>query len=212
MGKKSAPEYAKTSYDTGGLFGTSTTDKNGTTFNPESWMTNAGTTAGTGINTSLNNMLSNDFMNDANFQAYQNRFNDLASQNYDTSVLSNLANRGLMRSTGLQVATNNFNDALIDNTTDLMDNYYNRQTQNLSNALNTQNALYQYLTGVNQGSQTNSQNVSNYNLQKWQAEQQANQAMLNSLMNAGASIAAAPMTGGGSSAGTLVSGALKKGA
>ena len=170
MGKKSAPEYAKTTYNTGGLFGTSTTDKKGTTFNPESWMTDAGATAGTGINTSLNNMLSNDFANDANFQAYQNELNRVASQNYDTSVLSNLANRGLMRSTGLQSATDAFNRALIDNTTDVMDNYYNRQANNLSNALNTQNALYQYLTGVNQGSQTNSQNVSDYNQWKYQQD------------------------------------------
>lgn len=196
MGKKKAPSYATTTYDTGDLFGSSTTSKKGTTYDAADWMTSAGTAAGTGINSSLNNMLSNDFMNDANFQVYQNRFNDLASQNYDVSVLSPLANRGLMRSTGLQVATNNFNDALIDNTTDLMDNYYNRQSQNLSNALNTQNALYQYLTGVNQGSQTNSQNVSKYNLDKWQAEQQANQAMFNSLMQAGASLAGAGITGG----------------
>jgi hypothetical protein len=201
MGKKSAPEYAKTTYNTGGLFGTSTTDKKGTTFNPESWMTDAGATAGTGINTSLNSMLSNDFANDANFQAYQNELNRVASQNYDTSVLSNLANRGLMRSTGLQSATDAFNRALIDNTTDVMDNYYNRQANNLSNALNTQNALYQYLTGVNQGSQTNSQNVSKYNMDKWKAEQQANQAMFDSLAKAGMAIggvALAPATGGAS--------------
>lgn len=201
MGKKSAPEYAKTTYNTGGLFGTSTTDKKGTTFNPESWMTDAGATAGTGINTSLSSMLSNDFANDANFQAYQNELNRVASQNYDTSVLSNLANRGLMRSTGLQSATDAFNRALIDNTTDVMDNYYNRQANNLSNALNTQNALYQYLTGVNQGSQANSQNISKYNMDKWQAEQQANQAMFDSLMKAGMAVGgvvAAPMTGGAS--------------
>ena len=196
MGKKSAPEYATTTYDTGGLFGSSTTGKKGTTYNPESWMTTAGNTAGTGINTSLNNMLSNDFANDANFQAYQNELNRVASQNYDTSVLSNLANRGLMRSTGLQSATDAFNRALIDNTTDLMDNYYNRQANNLSNALNTQNALYQYLTGINQGSQTNSQNISKYNLDKWDAEQKANQAMFNSLMQNGAGLAGAGITGG----------------
>ena len=208
MGKKSAPEYAKTTYNTGGLFGTSTTDKKGTTFNPESWMTDAGATAGTGINTSLNNMLSNDFANDANFQAYQNELNRVASQNYDTSVLSNLANRGLMRSTGLQSATDAFNRALIDNTTDVMDNYYNRQANNLSNALNTQNALYQYLTGVNQGSQTNSQNISDYN--KWKYQQDlANGSTLKNTLGGAINGAMAGSAAGpwGALAGAVIGGA-----
>lgn len=171
MGKSKSPKYAETSYDTGDLFGSSTTNKKGTTYNPADWMSSLNNTAASGLNTTLNNMLSNDYSNDANFQAYQDNLNKTAAQNYDTSVLSNLANRGLMRSSGLQSATNSFNDSLIDNTTDLYDNYYNRQSNNLSNLLNTQNSLYNYLTGVNSGSQTNSQNVSNFNMQKYQTDQ-----------------------------------------
>jgi len=169
MGKKksvkyNAPEYASTSYDTGGLFGSSTTDKSGTTYNPSSWMTNTMNTTGNSINTTLQNMLSNDYSNDANFQAYQNQLNKTAKQNYDTSVLSSLADRGLMRSSGLQAATNSFADTLADNTTDLYDSYYNRQANNLSSLLNTSNALYNYITGVNSGSQTNTNNLNNFNL------------------------------------------------
>ena len=52
---------------------------------------------------------------------------------YDTSVLSNLANRGLMRSSGLQGATNAFNDTLAKNQLNLYDNYYSRLNNNLSN-------------------------------------------------------------------------------
>lgn len=188
MGKSKAPEYATTTYDTGNLFGSSTTSKNGTTYNPASWITDTNNTTSNGINSTLKNMLSNDYSNDANFQAYQNQLNNTASQNYDTSVLSNLANRGLMRSSGLQAATNSFNDSLIDKTMNLYDNYYNRQANNLSNLLNTQNALFNYLTGVNQGSQTNSQNVSNYNMQKYQTEQALKSAMWNSLGQAAGSL------------------------
>lgn len=189
MGKKSAPKYAKTTYDTGNLYGKSTSDENGTTYSAPNWISNTMGTVGNNVNSTLQNMLSNDFSNDANFKAYQNQLNKTASQNYDTSVLSQLANRGLMRSSGLQSATNAFADTLADKTTDLYDNYYNRQANNLSNLLNTSNTLYNYITGVNSGSQQNSKNVSDYNLSKWQAEQNAKNAMWGNLMNTAATIA-----------------------
>lgn len=182
MGKKKAPEYAKTTYDTGGLFGSSTTDKSGTSYKPADWMSNTMGTVGNNVNTTLNNMLSNDFANDANFQAYQNQLNKTAAQNYDASVLSPLANRGLMRSSGLQAATNAFADTLADQTTNLYDSYYNRQQRNLSSLMNTSNALFDYLMGVNKGSQTNSENISNYN--KWKyAQDLAQGSSLNNVIN-----------------------------
>lgn len=167
MGKsKKAPEYATGSYDTGGLFGSSTTSKNGTTFNPTGWQTSTANTAGQGISSSLSNMLSNDYANDPNFQAYQKQLNKSMAQSYDTSVLGQLANRGLMRSSGLQSATNAFNDTLANKVTDLYDNYYNRQANNLTNSINAANAIYNYITGINTGSQNNANNVSNYNLNR----------------------------------------------
>ena len=197
MGSKSAPEYAKTTYGTGGLFGSSTSDKKGTSFTGENWQNTMGNTGANLINTSLNNMLSNDYANDPNFQAYQNQLNKTMAQNYDTSVLSNLANRGLMRSSGLQAATNSFANTLADNTMDLYDSYYNRQANNLSNALNAQNQLYSWITGLNNAAMGNSKNVSDYNMEAYKAEQAANQAMYNNLMQA-AALAAAPATGGAS--------------
>lgn len=177
MGKSSkAPEYATASYDTGGLFGSSTSSKKGTTYNPESWMTSTMGTVGGNVNSTLNNMLSNDYSNDANFQAYQDNLNRQAQQNFDASVLSPLASRGLMRSTGLQAATNSFNNSLIDNTMDLYDNYYNRQSNNLSTLLNTSNNLFNLMSGVNTGSQNNANNVSNYNLNKTQIDNAATAA------------------------------------
>ena len=167
MGKsKKAPEYATGSYDTGGLFGSSTTSKNGTTFNPTGWQTSTANTAGQGISSSLSNMLLNDYANDPNFKTYQNQLNKSMAQSYDTSVLGQLANRGLMRSSGLQSATNAFNDTLANKVTDLYDNYYNRQANNLTNSINAANAIYNYITGINTGSQNNANNVSNYNLNR----------------------------------------------
>lgn len=208
MGKNKAPEYATTTYNTGDLFGSSTTNKKGTTYDAADWMTNLNNTTTSGLNTTLNNMLSNDYANDANFQVYQNQLNKTAAQNYDTIVLSNLANRGLMKSSGLQAATNSFADTLADQTAELYDSYYNRQANNLSNLLNTQNALYQYLTGVNQGSQTNSQNVSDYNMEAYKADQALKGAMWQALGSAVGGLAgvANPTSLATKKTGTLMSG------
>ena len=103
MGKsKKAPEYATTSYNTGGLFGSSTTNESSTTFTPTDWQKNTMSVIGSNLPATLNNMLSNDYLNDPNFQAYRNNFNRQMAQSYDSNVLGQLANKGLMRSSGLQ--------------------------------------------------------------------------------------------------------------
>lgn len=193
MGKsKKAPDYATASYDTGGLFGSSTSSKTGTTFKPTGWMSDTMGTIGGNLNNTLSSMVNNDFTTDPNFQRYQDKFNQQMNQNFDTNVLGQLANRGLMRSSGLQAATNAFNDTLANNQLALYDNYYNRLANNLSNMLNTSNTLYNYITGVNTGSQNNANNVSNYNLNKTQidnAATAANNALYSGIANSVASIA-----------------------
>lgn len=169
MGSKKsekAPEYKTASYDTGGLFGSAVAGPTGVVYNPNSQMTNVGNTAWSGLQNTLNSISSNDYLNDANFQQYQNAFNDQMAKSYDSTVLSPLANRGLMRSSGLQGATNAFNDTLANQTTNLMDSYYNRMSNNLANYQNTLSNLYTYLTGVNTGASNQANNVSNYNLSR----------------------------------------------
>lgn len=201
MGKKKAPAYQNSTVDTGNLFGSATASKTGINYNPFGWMSNTMNTVGNNVNSTLQNMLSNDFSNDPNFQAYQNQLNKTASQNYDTSVLSQLANRGLMKSSGLQSATNAFADTLADQTINLYDNYYNRQANNLSNLLNTSNSIYNYLTGIGSQAQNQANQVNNFNLARYQAENQANNGlygMLGNTIGSAAGLAAAGMTGGGS--------------
>lgn len=193
MGKaKKAPEYATASYDTGGLFGSSTSNKKGTNFTATDNMNSIGDAAWSGLSSSLQGIYSNDYANDPNFQAYQNQLNKSMEQNYDATVLSNLANRGLMRSSGLQAATNNFANTLADQTTKLYDSYYNRQANNLANSQNVLNNLYSYITGVNTGSQNNANNVSNYNLNATQLNNAAtaqNNALYAQIANTAAGIA-----------------------
>ena len=189
--KSTAPEYKETTYDTGGLFGSSTNNASGTTYKPADWMTNTMGTVTNNINPTLNSMFSNDFSNDANFKGYQDQLNKTMEQNYDTSVLSNLANRGLMRSSGLQAATNSFNDTLTDNTMALYDNYYNRLSNNLANALNTSNTLYDYMTGLNSGALNNANAVNNYNLAKYKIDNSGSGSNIGSIIGGLGNIAGA---------------------
>ena len=201
MGSKSAPKYATTTTSTGGLFGESTSGSKGSSFKAEDWQTDMGGTGANLINQSLAGLSSNDYSQDPNFQVYQDNFNRGMQQAYDTNVLGNLTNRGLMRSSGLQAATNSFNNTMQEGLADLYDTYYNRQLNNLNAGLNAQNNLYSWITGLNQDAAKNSQAVSNYNMQAYQAEQAAKNAMLGNIMNAVGTIGGAAMTGGASLAG-----------
>lgn len=206
MGKKSkAPGFAETSYNTDNLFGSSTTNKSGTTYNAPSWINRTMGTVGNNYNNVLQNMLSGDYANDANFKAYQNNLNRQMTEAFDNDVLGQLANRGLMRSSGLQAATNAFNDTLANNVTNLYDSYYNRQAQNLSNLLNTSNAIYNYIAGVNQGSLNTSNAVNQHNLAKYQAENASNGNLFSTLAGAAGGIAGSSLGGG---VGSMLGGSL----
>lgn len=192
----SAPDYATAKYNTGGLFGSSTASKSGVDYTPNSYMTTAGNMAWGGLNNTLNSLSSGDYSKDANYQVYSNNLQRQMKQNYDANVLSQLANRGLMRSSGLQSATNAFNDTLANQTANLYDSYTNRLNNNLANYQNVLSNLYNYITGVNTGAQNQANSVSNYNLQQAQLQAQqnaANNALFGQLAQAGAGIAAATL-------------------
>ena len=195
MGSKSAPKYANTTFDTG-IFGSSTSGEKGTSYKSNANMTNIGNNALSGWNNALTAIGSNDYSNDPNFQVYQDNFNRNAQKSFETNVLNPIQSQGLMRSSGLQAATNAYNNTLTDNLADLYDSYYNRQVNNLGQYQNSANTLYNMIMGINQGSMNNSKNVSDYNMNAWQAEQANKQAMINGLVNAAGTVAGAALTGG----------------
>ena len=203
MGSKSAPKYQETTTNTGGLFGSSTSGSKGSSFKAEDWQTDMGGLGSNLINQSLTGLSSNDYSQDPNFQVYQDNFNRGMQQAYDTNVLGNLTDRGLMRSSGLQAATNSFNNTMQQGLADLYDSYYNRQQNNLNSALNAQNNLYSWITGLNQDAAKNSQAVSDYNMKAYQTEQAAKQAMFNSIMQGVGAIGGAALGNGGALTGLI---------
>ena len=170
MGKSKAPKYQTTTTTTNGLFGEATNSATGSTFKAEDWQTNMGGLGSNLINQSLTGLSSNDYSQDPNFQVYQDNFNRGMQQAYDTNVLGDLTNRGLMRSSGLQASTNSFNNTMQEGLANLYDNYYNRQSNNLANLLNTSNTLYDYITGITSGGRQDASAVNNYNLAKYRLE------------------------------------------
>lgn len=196
MGKSSkAPKYATTTFDTGGLFGSSTNSKSGTTYTANEPLKTAGNSAWGGLNQTLSSMLSNDYTNDPNYRVYQNDLYRQMTDNFDNNVLSQLANRGLMRSSGLQAATNAFNDTLANQTANLYDSYYNRLGNNLNSYQNTLNSLYNYITGINSGALNTSNAVNKHNMDAYTANQNANTALFTTLANAGSNIAGSYLGG-----------------
>lgn len=190
-GKEQTPGYTPTKADTG-IWGSSTHSSKGTTYNAPNWMTNTMGTITSGLQPTVQNMLSNDYSNDANFQAYQNQLYNTMGNQYE-QMLGNMADRGLMRSSGMQAMNNSYAKALQDNVTSLYDNYYNRQSNTLANLLNTSNALFDYMTGVNNLSRGDAQAINNYNLQKYNAGNTSSGigsliGGLGNIANAGASI------------------------
>lgn len=184
MGKKKKVAYASTTFNSGD-WGSSTNNSKGTTYSPDGWMSTTMGTVQSNLNPTLQSLLSKDYTKDKNFQAYQNNFNRQAQQVYDASVLGQLANRGLMRSSGLQAATNAFNDTLANNEMNLYDQYYNRQVNNLGQLLNTSNQLYNYMAGITGKNQVDTNNVNNFNL----ANTTNNSGLFNTLAGAAGNIA-----------------------
>lgn len=166
--KKSAPEYSSTKADTG-IWGSSTHSSKGTTYNAPDWMSSTMGTVTSGLQPTVQNMLSNDYSNDANFKTYQNQLYNTMNNQYE-NMLGNMADRGLMRSSGMQAMNNSYAKALQDNVTSLYDNYYNRQANTLANLLNTSNTLFDYMTGVNNLSKADAQAINEYNLAKYRLE------------------------------------------
>lgn len=168
MGKSSkAPEYATTTNNTG-LYGTSTTSKNGTTFNPTQFQSNLVNSVEQQFPNVMNEYL-NPSYNSPLYKAQQAQRNYNNAQSYDTNVLGSLANRGLIRSSGLQAQTNAFADTLAEQEAQAMSDYKAQQANNLSQLMGLYEIPYNMLLGSNNASQSLSNAVSNNNLLRYNA-------------------------------------------
>ncbi len=183
MGKKSkAPDYATTTTDTN-LYGSSTTGKTGTTFNPTNFQTGLVGAVEQNVPAVFNEYLNPSYSSEL-YQAQKAQRQKEQAQAYDSSVLSQLANRGLMRSSGLQAATNAFADTLADQEAQALNDYQTQQANKLSTLMNLYTVPYNMVQGINNASQNLSNAVSNYNYRQWQANNSGSGALQGGLSGA----------------------------
>lgn len=181
MGKGGGAGEYPTTTSQSTLWGSSTANKSGTTFNPTQWQNDTMNIAGRNLAPTLQEYL-NPTYNSTEYKKTKDEFDKQATKSYENNVLSQLANKGLMRSSGLQASTNAFNDTLADQEADLMNSYKQSKLTDLSTLLGLSTDLYNYSQGENKLSSTLANSVANYNLQNQALQNQANANTMGLLM------------------------------
>lgn len=180
MGSSSAPEYKTTTTDTG-LFGKATTSKDGSTFSPTSFQKQLVGITEANAGRALNEYLNPNYDSEAFHQAdayYQNKLNNTLQNDYLNGALS----RNLLRGSTASDVMRGFAQDLANTEYERQQQYKADQLQNYQAAMLPYATIYDMSQGTQGLSNQLSNNVSNYNLAKYQAEQQANQAMMNGIV------------------------------
>lgn len=181
MGKSNkAPDYASTTTNTG-LYGSSTTNRNGTTFNPSAFQSTLINNVQNQLPNTINEYI-NPTYSSPEYQLQQaQRYNNYA-QSYDAGVLGDIANRGLTRSSGLQAATNQFSNQIAQNEAQALQDYRDTQGNDINTLMGLYQVPYGMMTGTNGASQNLSSAVSNYNLMRYNSQ---GNSMLSNMIKGG---------------------------
>lgn len=171
MGKKSkAPEYPTTTVNTG-LFGSSTTNKSGSTFTPTEFQKNlVGVTEQNAI-PSLTNYLNPDYES-ADYKRgdeyYTNKMNAQLQNNYLNPALS----RNLLRGSTASDIMRGFASDLAANEYERQNNYRDQQLQNYMAAMMPYTTIYDMSKGTQGLSSSLANSLASYNLNKYQIDNQ----------------------------------------
>lgn len=150
---------AKTqTYSTGGLYGTSTTGKRGTSYDPSDFETQLVNQTTSSIPAYLQ-QLTNPSYDSEIFQSKLKRFNDVANQNFENNVINNMANRGLARGSTVNQIAGQYNNSLLNAQQDLFNSEDSRVANVLNQLMNYYQVPYSMMTGINNGSQGLYQNA-----------------------------------------------------
>lgn len=144
----SGKQKAKTqTYNTGGLYGTASTGKTGTTYNPSSFETNLVNQTTSAIPEYLQ-QLTNPTYNSTVFQAQTAQRNRLANQSFENNLINPLASRGLTRGSSVNQLSGQFANKLADLETDAMANEDTRVANILNNLFQYYQVPYNTMTGL----------------------------------------------------------------
>jgi hypothetical protein len=169
MGKKSkSPEYPTTTVNTG-LFGSSTTNKSGSTFTPTDFQRNLiGVTEQNAI-PSLQNYLNPDYESEdykRGDEYYTNKMNTQLQNNYLNPALS----RNLLRGSTASDIMRGFASDLAANEYERQNNYRDQQLQNYMAAMLPYTTIYDMSKGTQGLSSSLANSLASYNLNKYQLD------------------------------------------
>ena len=145
-------------YNTGGLYGNSTTNKNGTFYNPSSFETQLVNQTTSAIPSYLQQLVSPTY----DSQSYKNRQQQLANaanQSLENNIISPLSERGLTRGSSINQMSNQLANKLTDAELDLMNSEDSRVANVLSQLMNYYQVPYNMMSSANQASNNLYQNA-----------------------------------------------------
>lgn len=137
---------------TGGLYGSATTGKRGTSFKPSDFQTQLVGQTSSAIPQYLQQLISPTY----DSQSYNNRLqqlNNAAQTSLENNIISPLSQRGLTRGSSVNQMSNQLNNKLVDAQLDLMNSEDARVNSVLSQLMNYYQVPYNMMSGLMQGSQ-----------------------------------------------------------
>lgn len=138
-------------YDTGGLYGSSTTGKRGTTYKPSDFETQLVNQTTSAIPGYLQQLISPTY----DSQSYLNRqqqLNNTARQSLENNVINPLSQRGLTRGSSINQMSNQLANKLTDAQLDLMNSEDSRVSNILGQLMNYYQVPYNMMNTANQSS------------------------------------------------------------
>lgn len=135
-------------YSTGGLYGSSTTNKHGTTYNPSSFersLVNQTTSAIPGY---LQEMISPTY-NSTSYRNRQAQLSNAANQSLENNIIQPLSQRGLTRGSSVNQMSNQLANKLTDAQLDLMNSEDARVQNVLNNLMNYYQVPYNMMNNSN---------------------------------------------------------------
>ena len=138
-------------YSTGGLYGSSTTGKRGTTYKPSDFESQLVQQTTSAIPDYLSQLINPTY----DSQAYLNRqqqLNNTARQSLENNVINPLAQRGLTRGSSINQMSNQLNNKLTDAQLDLMNSEDSRVSNILSQLMGYYQVPYNMMNTANQAS------------------------------------------------------------
>lgn len=187
--KSKAPEYPTTTTNTG-LWGSSTTNASGTTYKPTDFQTQLVGKAEDYILPTLDYMM-NPTTDNAYYQAQKAVRQDAQNDAFENQVINNLASRNLSRGSAGQSLINSYADSVARQEAQALADAQAQASALLSQLMGLYASPYEMMQGTSSLSQSGSNAVANYNLGKYEAENNKNSATNSLLGSIGPTIGSA---------------------